>query len=135
MWFQGCQRWFLKVGLPQWQPHHWHAAIVTVAFYYAKSRHDQGLSIVTSQSGPRQTRDVQLRLAYLRISNFGAKCVGQSSAGCRLKFWVIIRLRLLTPNEGINQRNLKIWANVTDKICFGHNKKFGSEGDFLTRQP
>ena len=25
-----------------------------------------------------------------------------------------------TPNEGINQRNLKIWANVADKICFGH---------------
>ena len=26
---------------------------------------------------------------------------------------------LRTPNEGINQRNLKIWANVADKICFG----------------
>ena len=25
---------------------------------------------------------------------------------------------LLTPNEGINQRNLKIWADVADKICF-----------------
>ena len=25
---------------------------------------------------------------------------------------------LQTPNEGINQRNLKIWANVADKICF-----------------
>ena len=24
-----------------------------------------------------------------------------------------------TPNEGINQRNLKIWAYVTNKICFG----------------
>ena len=22
-------------------------------------------------------------------------------------------------NEGINQRNLKIWADVADKICFG----------------
>ena len=27
--------------------------------------------------------------------------------------------RLRTPNEGINQRNLKIWADVADKICFG----------------
>ena len=27
---------------------------------------------------------------------------------------------LRTPNEGINQRNLKIWANVADKICLGH---------------
>ena len=27
---------------------------------------------------------------------------------------------LRTPNEGINQRNLKIWADVADKICFGH---------------
>ena len=26
---------------------------------------------------------------------------------------------LRTPSEGINQRNLKIWANVADKICFG----------------
>ena len=26
---------------------------------------------------------------------------------------------LRTPNEGINQRNLKFWANVADKICFG----------------
>ena len=24
---------------------------------------------------------------------------------------------LRTPNEGINQRDLKIWANVADKIC------------------
>ena len=27
--------------------------------------------------------------------------------------------RLRTPNEGINQKNLKIWANVADKICLG----------------
>ena len=26
---------------------------------------------------------------------------------------------LRTLNEGINQRNLKIWANAADKICFG----------------
>ena len=26
---------------------------------------------------------------------------------------------LQTPNEGINQRYLKNWANVADKICFG----------------
>ena len=26
---------------------------------------------------------------------------------------------LRTPNEGINQRNLKIWADVADKIYFG----------------
>ena len=32
---------------------------------------------------------------------------------------------LRTPNEGINQRNLKIWAGVADKICFGRNYKFG----------
>ena len=29
--------------------------------------------------------------------------------------------RLQTPNEGINPINLKIWANVADKICFGRN--------------
>ena len=26
---------------------------------------------------------------------------------------------LRTPNEGTNQRNLKNWADVADKICFG----------------
>ena len=26
---------------------------------------------------------------------------------------------LRTPNEGINQKNPKVWANVADKICFG----------------
>ena len=24
-----------------------------------------------------------------------------------------------TPNESINQRNVKIWADVADKLCFG----------------
>ena len=32
---------------------------------------------------------------------------------------------LRTPNEGMNQRNLKLWANVVDKICFGSTYKFG----------
>ena len=26
---------------------------------------------------------------------------------------------LRTPSEGKNQRNLKIWANAADKVCFG----------------
>ena len=26
---------------------------------------------------------------------------------------------LRTPNEGINQRYLKNWADMADKICFG----------------
>ena len=32
---------------------------------------------------------------------------------------------LRTPNEGINQRYLRNWADVADKICFGRNYKFG----------
>ena len=28
-----------------------------------------------------------------------------------------------TPNEGINQRYLKKWADVADKICFGRVTK------------
>ena len=47
---------------------------------------------------------------------------------------------LRTPNEGIHQRNLKIRADVADKICFNRPKNLGvgvdfrpfSEGDFLT---
>ena len=30
---------------------------------------------------------------------------------------------LRTPNEGINQRYLKIRADMADKICFGHAVK------------
>ena len=36
---------------------------------------------------------------------------------------------LRTPNEGINRRYLKNWADVVDRICFGRtfgNSKFGS---------
>ena len=51
--------------------------------------------------------------------------------------------KLPIPNEGMNQRNLKIWANVVDKICFGRTKNLGvgvdfrpcSEGNFLTGRP
>jgi hypothetical protein len=36
---------------------------------------------------------------------------------CKIPHTCIHGLR--TPNEEINQYNLKIWANVADKICFG----------------
>ena len=47
---------------------------------------------------------------------------------------------LWTPHEVINQRNLKIWADVADKICFGRTQQLGmgvnfrpcSDGDFPT---
>ena len=50
---------------------------------------------------------------------------------------------LRTPNEGINQRNLKTWANVADKYAsavlknlgVGVDFRPGSEGDFLTGRP
>ena len=32
---------------------------------------------------------------------------------------VLLKHGLRTPNEGINQRNLKFWADVADNICFG----------------
>ena len=32
---------------------------------------------------------------------------------------------LLTPNEGMNKRNVKFWADMADKICFGRTYKFG----------
>ena len=43
---------------------------------------------------------------------------------------------LWTPNEGINQRNQKIWADVADKICrVGVDFWPCSEGDFHTGCP
>ena len=54
-----------------------------------------------------------------------------------------LRHGLRTPNEGINQRNLKIWADVADKDASAVPKNLGlgldfrlcSEGDFLTGCP
>ena len=36
-------------------------------------------------------------------------------------FFIFIALQhgLRTPNEDVNQRYLKNWADVADKICFG----------------
>ena len=41
---------------------------------------------------------------------------------------------LRTPNESINQRYLKNWADVADKICFGRTEKFGSGSEFSAVQ-
>ena len=41
---------------------------------------------------------------------------------------------LRTPNEGINQRNLKIWADVSDKICFSRTLKFGTGFEYSALQ-
>ena len=37
---------------------------------------------------------------------------------------------LRTPNEGINQRNLKIWADVADKIASAVPENLGVGVDF-----
>ena len=52
----------------------------------------------------------------MTVSQKGAKPDLQSEIS-RLDYDHIHGLR--TPNEGINQRNLKIWADVADKTCFG----------------
>ena len=40
---------------------------------------------------------------------------------------------LQTPNED-KSKNLKNWANVADKICFGRTLKFGSGSEFSAVQ-
>ena len=42
--------------------------------------------------------------------------------------------RLRTSNEGINQRNLKFWADAADKICFSCTWKFGIGIWYLAKQ-
>ena len=49
----------------------------------------------------------------------GEKGKWESSSFSFGSLWPNTRHGLRTPNEGINQRNLKIWADVADKICFG----------------
>ena len=36
-----------------------------------------------------------------------------------LEYLIIREYGLRTPNEGLNQRYLKNWADVAGKICFG----------------
>ena len=61
--------------------------------------------------------NIQMRFLLMEQSVLWRKNHGMKSAilGC---FWH--GHGLLTPNKGINQRNMKIWADVADKICFGH---------------
>ena len=47
--------------------------------------------------------------------------------GYETNFWHHQSHGLRTPNEGINQRNLKFWAYVADKICFHRKGTFYSE--------
>ena len=55
-------------------------------------------------------------------------------------WWLKLHL-LRTPNEGINQINLKIWANVADEIIkklgvgAGVDFRLCNEGDFLAGRP
>ena len=41
---------------------------------------------------------------------------------------------LRTPNKGITQRNLKILADVADKICLSRTLKLGSASGFSNLQ-
>ena len=53
----------------------------------------------------------------LMLADVGLKEMSRSSAE-RLRYASLAH-GLRTPNECINQRNLEIWADVADKICFG----------------
>ena len=65
-----------------------------------------------------------INLAFLSLISWP---IGRVRYVCRQKCLTDNGFRhgLRTPNEGINQRNLKFWAEVADKICFGRTYKFG----------
>ena len=78
------------------------------------------------------TRKAFTRFAYAprrTVGQIGQKCKETSnlmwfSYLCLLthiwEIWINRSMHgLRTPNEGINQRYLKNWAEVADKICFG----------------
>ena len=54
--------------------------------------------------------------------------------GLSIILFISFTHRLWTPNECINQRYLKNWADVADKICFGCTKKFEIGIEFLAVQ-
>ena len=65
--------------------------------------------------------DIRIRLAELKFF-FVALTLLIFCPACLLSFDETANraeLGLRTHNEGINQRNLKFWTDVADKICFG----------------
>ena len=60
-----------------------------------------------------------------------------------IAFGIVVYHGLWTPSEGINQRNLKIWADAADIHASAVPKNLGlgfdfwpcSEGNFLTGRP
>ena len=47
-------------------------------------------------------------------------CCGKNFCRANELVQFVVEHGLWTTNVGINQRKLKIWADVADKICFGH---------------
>ena len=73
--------------------------------------------------------DTILFIKLSEITFFGQ--ISKRQRVCRSK----INHGLWTPNEGINQRNMKIWADVADKTALGVDFRSFIEGDFLSRRP
>ena len=56
---------------------------------------------------------VYCNFAHVTHLAFGVRIFKSAAALC-----MHLPHGLRTPNKGINQRDLKIWAGVTNKICF-----------------
>ena len=101
----------------------------------ASSPMHHGLGGNRGGHGMHHTKIIKVR--YHSRFFVGHKTICSSSHGIRTH-------KLRTPNESINQRNLKIWADVADNICASavpKNLGLGvdfwpcSEDNFLTRRP
>ena len=76
--------------------------------FYAASRWK-----VLISSAPSISSEILVVPYRLLLSTLGT----QDSGG--VQFIYVHNHGLRTPNERINQRNLKFWADVADKKCFG----------------
>ena len=76
----------------------------------------------------------------MSVSDFDFFLNGRSKISSHIDF---CNHGLQTPNEGINQRNMKFWSIWQTKYALGVPKNLGlgfdlrscSEGDFLIRRP
>jgi hypothetical protein len=84
------------------------AGTLTCTFLESRSMTVDNLFIYLKPSGSLRALCTSLQIPFDVVKNSAA--LGGSDL-------VIHGLR--TPNEGINQIYLKIWADVADKICFG----------------
>ena len=89
----------------------------------ATEDHLDDLEGAASEAKDSEVKDSEVKIVHLRPhqrSHNQRRCQSEVTPSKTAELLVSSKHGLRTPNEGINQRYLKIWADVADKICCRH---------------